>query len=68
MLDGHLARHKFLAGGTLTIADFAAASPLFYAREGALPLEPHTHIRAWFERVSALPCWRQTAPQMAMAA
>jgi glutathione S-transferase len=68
MLDSHLAQHKFLASGALTIADFGVAAPLLYAKEGALPLEPYTHIRAWFERVAALPCWRDTAPQMAMAA
>jgi glutathione S-transferase len=68
VLDSHLAQHKFLVGSALTIADFGAAAPLFYAKEAALPLEPYGHIRAWFERVAALPCWRETAPQMAMAA
>lgn len=68
MLDSHLSRHKFLVGGALTIADFAAAAPLFYAKQSGLPIEPHKHIQAWFERVAALPCWRESAPQMAMAA
>jgi glutathione S-transferase len=68
MLDSHLAQHKFVVGGALTIADFAVAAPLFYAKEAGLPLGSYLHIRAWFERVSALPCWGETAPQMAMAA
>jgi glutathione S-transferase len=68
MLDAHLAKQKYLVGDALTIADFAVAAPLFYAKEAELPLAPYSHIRSWFERVSSLPCWRDTAPQMAAAA
>ena len=63
MLDAHLAKQKYLVGDALTIADFAVAAPLFYAKEAELPLAPYSHVRGWFERVSALPCWRETAPQ-----
>jgi glutathione S-transferase len=68
MLDAHLGKQKYLVGDALTIADFAVAAPLFYAKEAELPLSPHPHMRGWFERVTALPCWRETAPQMAAAA
>lgn len=68
MLDAHLTKQKYLVGDALTIADFAVAAPLFYAKEAELPLAPYSHVRGWFERVSALPCWRETAPQMAAAA
>jgi glutathione S-transferase len=68
MLDAHLAKHKYLVGDALTVADFAVAAPLFYAQQANLPLQPYSHIRAWFERVSALPCWRETAAQMPAAA
>lgn len=68
MLDAHLGRQKYLVGGTLTIADFAVAAPLFYAKEAELPLTPYPHLREWSERVMALPCWAATAPQMAVAA
>jgi glutathione S-transferase len=68
MLDAHLVKHKHLVGNSLTIADFAVAAPLFYAKEAGLPIESYPHIRGWFERISALPCWRETAPQMAAAA
>jgi glutathione S-transferase len=33
-----------------------------------LPLAPYPHIRDWFERVSALPAWRETAPPAVAAA
>jgi glutathione S-transferase len=68
MLNTHLAKQKYLVGDALTIADFAVAAPLFYAKEAEFPLAPYSHVRGWFERVSALPCWRETAPQMAAAA
>jgi glutathione S-transferase len=68
MLDAHLAKQKYTVGDTLTIADFAVASPLFYAKQADLPLHPYPHISGWFERVSALSCWRETAAQMPAAA
>jgi glutathione S-transferase len=68
MLDAHLAKQKFLAGDALTIADFAVAAPLLYAKEAEMPLGPYPHLRSWFDRVAALPCWRETAPQFPAAA
>jgi glutathione S-transferase len=68
MLDAHLARHKYLVNDTLTIADFTVAAPLFHAQGAGMPVAPYANIGAWFGRVSALPCWSETAPQMAAAA
>jgi glutathione S-transferase len=68
MLDAHLAKQKYLVGDALTVADFAVASPLFYAKQAELPLQSYPHIRGWFERVAALPCWGETAAQMPAAA
>ena len=68
MLDAHLAKQKYLVGDTLTLADFVIAAPLFYAKQGEFPLGPYANLRGWFERVAALPCWRDTAPQMPAAA
>ena len=52
----------------MTIADFAVAAPLLYAKEADMPIGPYTHVRSWFDRVAALPCWRETAPQFPAAA
>ncbi|HEX3502859.1 MAG TPA: glutathione S-transferase family protein [Xanthobacteraceae bacterium] len=68
MLDGHLAKHKYLVNDTLTLADFAVAAPLFHAQSAGMPIAPHANLRTWFERVSSLPCWNETAPQMPAAA
>ncbi|HEY5065523.1 MAG TPA: glutathione S-transferase family protein [Xanthobacteraceae bacterium] len=68
MLDAHLAKQKYLVGDTLTIADFAVAGPLFHAEGGQIPLGSYANVRGWFQRVSALPCWGETAPQLSAAA
>lgn len=68
MLDAHLAKQPHLVGRDLTIADFAVAAPLLYAKEADMPIGPYTHLRSWFDRVAALPCWRETAPQFPAAA
>jgi glutathione S-transferase len=68
MLDAHLAKQPYLVGEDVTIADFAVAAPLLYAKEADMPLGPYANLRGWFDRVAALPCWRETAPQMPAAA
>jgi glutathione S-transferase len=51
-----------------TLADFSVAPPLFYATQAELPLASYPQVRDWFERVSALPAWRDTAPAPVAAA
>ena len=62
MLDRHLAGQPYVAGNTLTLADFSVAAPLFFAERAQVPLDRYDNIRAWFERVSALPAWQTTKP------
>jgi glutathione S-transferase len=68
VLDAHLAGQPYLVGREPTLADFSMAAPLFHAQAADLPLAPFARVREWFGRVSALPCWGQTAPQMPAAA
>jgi glutathione S-transferase len=68
LLDAHLARQPYLVGKAPTLADFGVAAPLFYSKEGELPLGPYGRVQDWFGRVSALPAWRETAPQLPAAA
>jgi glutathione S-transferase len=64
VLDGHLANRHYLVGDSVTLADFAVGSYLHYAVPARLPLERYRNIRAWYERIEALPSWRATLPQM----
>ena len=68
VLEAHLAKQSYLVGKELTLADFSVAAPLFYAKEAGMPLAPYGRVQEWFGRVSALPCWRETAPQRSAAA
>ena len=68
MLDAHLAKRGYLVGSAVTLADFSAAAPLFYSKEAELPVASFPRVQDWFARVSALPAWRDTAPQRAAAA
>ncbi len=62
VLDAHLAKQPYLVGKEVTLADFSVAAILFYAERASLPVAPYTHVKDWLARVSALPCWRETAP------
>jgi glutathione S-transferase len=68
VLEGHLSKQQYLVGNALTLADFAVAANLCYAAQAEMPLQRYPHVAAWFERVSSLPAWRETAPEMRAAA
>jgi glutathione S-transferase len=68
VLDAHFAKQPYLVGKDITIADFSVAAPLFHAKAADMPLTPYARVQDWFGRVSALPCWQQTAPQLPAAA
>jgi glutathione S-transferase len=64
LLDGHLAKHSYLVGDALTIADFSVAAALTYAKEAEMPVAPYGRVVEWHARITALPAWRSAAPQM----
>lgn len=55
VMDGELASAPFLAGATATIADVANYSYIAHAPEGNVSLQAYPNVRAWLERVEALP-------------
>ena len=63
ILDAHLAGRTWLLGDGVTLADFSVAAGLCYAVQAKLPLENHSNIRAWHDRVEALPAWQKSAPR-----
>jgi glutathione S-transferase len=64
LLDAHLAGRAFVANDRLSLADFSLASGFALAGPARMPLEGYTNVRAWRERVQALPAWQKTAPAM----
>ena len=64
MLDAHLAKHEWAALDRLTLADLSLASSFALAGPARLPIASYVNLRAWLERVQALPAWKATAPQL----
>jgi glutathione S-transferase len=55
LLEAELRDRPFAAGPHVTIADIAAHTYIAHAPEGGISLEPFPAIRAWLQRVEALP-------------
>ncbi|MEX3899116.1 glutathione S-transferase family protein [Paraburkholderia sp. BR10954] len=55
VIDAELAGKPFVAGAHATIADIAAHTYIAHAPEGGVSLQPYPNIRAWLDRVEALP-------------
>lgn len=55
VMDRHLADREWLAAGHPTIADVALHTYTAHAPEGGVSLDPYPHVRAWLQRMQALP-------------
>lgn len=60
VLDGELAKHRYVAGDTLSLADLCIASSLTMAEPARLPLENYRGIQRWQAEMKALPSWQKT--------
>jgi glutathione S-transferase len=61
LLDVQLSDRPFIGGAELTIADFALAGMMTYARACEFPFDVYPNIAKWYARIEALPAWQQTA-------
>ncbi|MBD9482055.1 glutathione S-transferase [Pseudomonas sp. PDM14] len=55
VMDAELADSPFLAGTEPTIADVANCAYIAHAPEGNVSLEAYPNVRAWLQRIEALP-------------
>jgi len=55
VMDAELAGRPFLVGNAPTLADIANYSYTAHAPEGTVSLEPYPNVRAWLQRIEALP-------------
>jgi len=60
ILNARLAKFKWLAGDTVTIADIAVAAPMHVHKSQRLPLDDHPNLKRWMADVEHLPCWQNT--------
>jgi glutathione S-transferase len=54
-MDAHLSQQPFLAAEHATIADIALYTYTAHAPEGGVSLQPYAALRAWLQRIEALP-------------
>ncbi|MGV3494963.1 MAG: glutathione S-transferase family protein [Ramlibacter sp.] len=55
VMEGELAGRDWLAGDAVTLADIAMYSYTAHAPEGGVSLQDYPRVRAWLQRVEALP-------------
>lgn len=61
VLDAELTRHRYVAGDTLTVADFSVGADLCIADKVRYPLAPYAAIARWRRELEAMPSWKKTA-------
>ena len=65
VLDQQLATRRFLAGDSMTIADFATAVLLPYSDQIKLPIVDYRSIGRWHNELMQLDAWRNPWPDQA---
>jgi glutathione S-transferase len=60
VLDGELAKHRYVAGDTLSLADLCIAASLTMAEPARFPLEDYRGIQRWQAEMKSLPAWQKT--------
>lgn len=63
VLDGELQRHRYVAGESLTLADFSLGAMNFIAEQAKFPLESYRGIQRWAADLKSLPSWQKTAAE-----
>jgi len=62
VLNNHLHGRDYLVGDKLTVADFAVAITLPYAKDARIPVDEFPEIVRWHARLNELPAWRDPFP------
>lgn len=62
ILNQHLKGKKWIAGGSVTLAEFSLGAPLTYAEAARFPMEPYGEIRRWYAGLEQLESWKKSAP------
>jgi glutathione S-transferase len=57
ILNGRLAKQKFVVGGQATIADFSLCGYLYWNDEFGVSYTDYPNIAPWLDRIKALPGW-----------
>jgi glutathione S-transferase len=58
IVEKHLTSNAFILGAAPTIADFSMVGYLYYDEASTIDRETFPNIKAWTQRIAALPGWR----------
>jgi glutathione S-transferase len=58
ILDAQLAKHPFVIGPRLSIADYSLCGYLFYGDELPFDMGKYKNIKSWLDRIRDLPRWK----------
>jgi glutathione S-transferase len=59
ILDERLAKHKFLTGDKITIADIAVAAPIHLWQPSKVPIDDYPNLKRWIQEVEKIPAWNE---------
>lgn len=65
VLDGQLAKTRYVAGDRMTVADLSLAPSLVAAEESQMPITEYRHINRWLTEMRSLPAWIKTKAMQA---
>lgn len=66
VLQHHFEEQDYVCGWRLSVADFSLAGHAVYWREAGMPFDEYPAVLAWYERVAALPAWREALHERAL--
>lgn len=65
ILNDHLTGRRYVVGDNLTLADFALATMLPYARPSRIPVDEFPEIMRWHAGLNEIEAWREPFPEPA---
>ena len=63
VLNNHLEGRSFIAGDTITLADYSMVHVEFFKEAIPFDWTPYPHLNAYFERMRTSPHWAATSPE-----
>lgn len=63
VMEGALARHPWLCGASITLADLAVVTNIAYLEYCRYDFGPYPAIRRWYDAIKARPSFAKTAPK-----
>lgn len=61
VLDGVLAKNRYVAGASLSLADFSIGSAMCIAEQARFPIESFRSIQRWQTDIKSLPSWTKAS-------